>query len=280
MAKAESGLRQRIKQALEADGWSVITQHGSAYSPNVLDLTIVLAALEVKTESGAPTVGQKNTIQRLRSRGIPAGIVRSVEEARQGMRLVKQGRCPTMSIDLSFLNNLLAGDDEPEAPTTTNLLGMEGEFREYDVTPASPEPEPVPAASAKVVYDVPFPMVAADPAQRGLDAMAVQRDRLANLAGKVQVPAGDQLNFPLIESQQPYQAPSDMPTGILEQLLFRLNEAVDVLCNISDMLEGLTEGLNGTGTPSGPPPEATQPVKRRPGRPKKIVEESVGSNDS
>lgn len=279
MAKAESGLRQRIKQALEADGWSVITQHGSAYSPNVLDLTIVLAALEVKTESGAPTVGQKNTIQRLRSRGIPAGIVRSVEEARQGMRLVKQGRCPTMSIDLSFLNNLLAGDDEPEAPTTTNLLGMEGEFREYDVTPAAPEPEPVPASPLQSFAS----MLGATAAMPGMsDGQTETPITVSQSAygGQIQssakpTPTIPESWLPVAPEQQP-----EMPTGILELLLFRLNEAVDVLCGISDMLEGLTEGLNGTGTPSGPPPEAPQPAKRRPGRPKKIVEESVGSNDS
>lgn len=158
MAKAESGLRTRIKKALEADGWSVVVQHGSAYSPYIPDLLVVLAALEVKTETGILEPGQRNRIRRFRREGIPAGVVRSIEDARQGMNRIKQGVyrvAVDQEIDMSFLNSFLNGSDvsdaAPEAapeptpslgssPALDELLGMQGTFQEFDTTPA-PDPD-------------------------------------------------------------------------------------------------------------------------------------------
>lgn len=174
MAKAESGLRQRIKKALEADGWSVVTQHGSAYSPNIPDLLVVLAALEVKTKTGTLEPGQRNRIRRFRKEGIPAGVVRTIEDARRGMAQIRQGayQMPGADdLDLSYLTSLLADGNSttssgptlatlPESPaeieqpvTLDNLLGMQGNFETFTPTPApDPEPEPAPTTQAAIEY--------------------------------------------------------------------------------------------------------------------------------
>lgn len=260
MAKAESRLRQRIKQALEADGWSVITQYGSAYSPNVLDLTVVVACLEVKTSEGSLRAGQRNTIRRLRKAGIPAGIVRSVEDARQGMARIKQGAyrvADNNEIDMSFLNSLLAGSAvaEPEPPrqepdaapaaTLTELMGMQGTYEEFTPAPADPEPEPVPASTLEQAQSI------VDNFRSGLKT-----------PGQTRTAMGEGLADVLS------QLPSVPSGGVLERI-------VGHLAHIDELLSGFVSGFQ------GPVPAATEkPVRQtRRGRPPKVETGAVVLED-
>lgn len=264
MAKAETGLRTRIKKALEADGWSVVVQHGSAYSPYIPDLLVVLAALEVKTETGVLEPGQRNRIRRFRREGIPAGVVRSIEEARQGMQLVRQGAYRVIDnpqapvVDMSFLQGILAQaapatpEPQPEpAPAAeppvqlTELLGMQGQFETFEPQPAPEEPE-----------------IPATPSLESLAAMAEMHEQLDD-GPKVQVPATDTVTFPTIANLEPHtQAPALPPQmGVMEQILHHVRHTDEMVSAIVAALGG--GATTGFQMPAAAAPQDGQTVRRK-----------------
>lgn len=245
--KAESRRRTAIKKALEADGYGVVVQHGSAYSPNIPDLLVVLAALEVKMDDGELRVGQRNRIRRFRRQGIPAGVVRSVAEARQGMALIKQGAYQVAdndTIDLSFLDQYIQDQPAaaPAAPAAepepiTEVLGMAGQFQTFDPEPAA-DPELVPHQDD------------------------VRADLESVLKRNIVPPDGTVIASPQAPLQvRPPAAPAS-GFGILEHIAQRLDDIYGLL---ADIAEGVSS--------EDPQPAAQPPVRRaRRGRPPKTEE--------
>lgn len=236
---------------------------------------MVLAALEVKTETGVLRPGQRNRIRRFREHGIPAGVVRSIEEARQGMQEVKQGTYQ-MSLDMSFLNKLInqtAGTVEEEAPKLpgspgdlvedeteqtpiTDVMGMPGTYEEVDAPPAPDEPEDVPTARDEA-EDKALGLGAVQPP----DALELgyEKPRRGRPKGST--------NRSTAWEQPPPSFPNVIPTmGVLEGIVELLTSINDHLGNITGLLESFIDGFQGEDEDESSPPPAEVPTPRRRGR--------------
>lgn len=148
----------------------MLTQHGSARTgKGRADLIIPLLCLEVKNARGHASPEQVTWLNRARRLGVPAYLIRSIDDARAAVALTRKGYVPMPSsddLDLSFLDELsntsvkdpvpaMQEPPPPDVPLTLDGLLAGASFESATVyveaEPAVeilPEPEPEPQQMA------------------------------------------------------------------------------------------------------------------------------------
>lgn len=107
-------------EALRKAGRVALVQHASANTgKGRSDLIIPYLCLEVKNAHGSPTPQQVNWLREQRRRGVPAYIVRSVDQALLTLRATEKGFIPmpnepleALDIDFSFLDSLTPSEPQ------------------------------------------------------------------------------------------------------------------------------------------------------------------------